>query len=279
MSAVRVLKPSVEDIKERDLQKAIEADLEILEEGLQYVDSEVHIGTGRIDTLALDGAGCPTFVEYKRPAGFDRDALIQLMDYVSWFTRDNTHFSYLREHIFAKLRGKTGERVEVKPEVRIILVVSDVEERVKNACFALNCPVKIFTYSLSKLENGDIAVIPKQVFDTAESDTIQTWPPPTEDGIVMQPFKRVYGELKAYLQSIPGVEVYPTRVDMRARSSQVFALMIFRKKEMILRLRVGRGSIEDPRFRLDQREDSDAGNVRINLSDVIGDQIKGWLNS
>src|SRR5436309_1589806 len=87
MGTLRMLREAQEEILERDLQRAVEADLTVLEEGLQRVDSEVSIGTGRIDTLALDQAGRPTFIEYKRPGSFDHSALIQVMDYLSWFLK------------------------------------------------------------------------------------------------------------------------------------------------------------------------------------------------
>src|ERR1017187_10962874 len=130
MCALRILKETHDEILEKDLQKAIELDLSVLGEELEKVGSEVSIGTGRIDTLALDSSGRPTFIEYKRPGTFDHNALIQLMDYVSWFIRDTAHFAVLREFITAKFEDK-----KIKDEIRLILVESAVSERVTNACY------------------------------------------------------------------------------------------------------------------------------------------------
>ena len=71
------------EFKEKDIQNAFEHDLSKLEEGLEFVGSEIVIGTGRIDTLAFDtNSSCPVFIEYKRRGEFSKDALIQLMDYL-----------------------------------------------------------------------------------------------------------------------------------------------------------------------------------------------------
>jgi hypothetical protein len=273
MCALRVLREADEQILEKDLQNAMEADLHVLEAGLEKVDSQVRIGTGRIDTLAIDAAGRPTFIEYKRPGTFDHNALIQLMDYVSWFLRDPAHFAVLRELIAAKIKDQ-----KIRDEIRLILVVADVSERVKNACFVINCPVVIFTYSLSKLEGSDLVVVPKEVLNTSEVDSIPNSPPPPVEEMVPTEFDKVWGELEAYLRSMPSVEVYNTRIDIRASSRKVFARVIFQRRYVILRLLLDRGKINDPRLTFDRREDSNFANVRIGPSDTIDDQIKKWIS-
>ena len=45
---IKVLSPEDVDFKEKDVQNAFERDLSKLEEGLELVDTEVVIGTGRI---------------------------------------------------------------------------------------------------------------------------------------------------------------------------------------------------------------------------------------
>ena len=68
---IKILSPEEIEFKEKDVQNAFERDLSKLEEGLELIDSEVVIGTGRIDTLAFDSDnGCPVFIEYKRRGEF-----------------------------------------------------------------------------------------------------------------------------------------------------------------------------------------------------------------
>ena len=92
---ITILTPEDIDFKEKEIQSAFERDLAKLEDGLVLVKSELVIGTGRIDTLAFDtNTSCPVFVEYKRRGEFGKDALIQLMEYLSWFAKDKNRMGY-----------------------------------------------------------------------------------------------------------------------------------------------------------------------------------------
>jgi RecB family endonuclease NucS len=51
---IKILSSEEVEFKEKDVQKAFEHDLSKLEEGLEFIDSEVAIPVGRIDTLAFD---------------------------------------------------------------------------------------------------------------------------------------------------------------------------------------------------------------------------------
>ena len=164
MGEIRLLRELEEDLEEKQLQRAIEADLTALEDNLQYVASEVVIGTGRIDTLAVDEDGRPTFIEYKRAGKFDRNALVQLMDYLAWFTKNPTHFLFLADYV----KRKSPKVAPLEREVRLILVVSDADERVRNACYVIKNPVTIFTYTTARLENGDTVVLPREILDNAD---------------------------------------------------------------------------------------------------------------
>ncbi len=148
----------------------------------------------------------------------------------------------------------------------------------KNACFVINCPVVIFTYSLSRLDGSDLAVVPKEVLNTSEVDSVPNSPLPSLEEMVPKQFAKVWAELDAYLRSMPGVEVYNTRIDIRASSRKVFARVLFQSRCLILRLLLDRGKINDPRLTFDRREDSNFANVRIGPSDTIDDQIKKWIS-
>lgn len=64
---ITILSPEEIDLKEKEIQSAFKADLSKLEDGLEFVRSELVIATGRIDTLALDtNSNSPVFLEYKR---------------------------------------------------------------------------------------------------------------------------------------------------------------------------------------------------------------------
>jgi RecB family endonuclease NucS len=82
MMEITILSAADIRVREKDIQNSFERNLALLDEDLEFVASEVVIGTGRIDTLAYDSVnGRSVFIEYKGPEGFGKDALIQLMDY------------------------------------------------------------------------------------------------------------------------------------------------------------------------------------------------------
>ncbi len=270
MCALRILKETQETIDEKTLQTAIENDLEVLEEGLTMIATEVPFGRGRIDTLAVDEDGRPTFIEYKRPGAFDQGALIQLMDYLSWFDKDRSHFAELRERIKAK-----KDLPQLRNDIRLMLVVSHVDERVKNACFVINRPVKVFSYMLSKGEGNDILVIPRQELDT-DFDRRIAEVPPTIDELVPSDFRALFTQLDAFLSGLPGVKPYATGAGIRAQFGRVFANMQFQKKWMKLNLRVGEGNVNDSRFQY-KRQDPDWGFIRLAPTDSLDEQVKSWV--
>ena len=54
----------------------------------------------------------------------------------------------------------------LKNEIRLICVVNRVQERVKNACFSIDAPVSIFSYSIFKENDGALNVILRKEIDT-----------------------------------------------------------------------------------------------------------------
>src|SRR3990170_8947019 len=192
-------------LTEDQIRKAFEANLGRLEEGLEYVDSEVQIGTGRIDTLAMDEKNRPVFIEYKREGEFDKDALVQLMDYLSWFVKDEAHISYLEKYI----KKKKPDIDKVSSEIRLICVVSDAEDRVKNACYVISNPTQLWSFTTIKNEKGDIMIIPRIELDNTEREFVIS-EEVTEDEILKEypSLSPLYSELKSYIVSFGDVESY-----------------------------------------------------------------------
>src|SRR5438034_9132081 len=144
---ITILSAADVKVREKDIQNSFERNLALLDEDLEFVASEVVIGTGRIDTLAYDSVnGRPVFIEYKGPGGFGKDALIQLMDYLSWFSRDENRMAILERMI----RQRRPDVQEIEPSIVLICVAADIEDRIRNAMYVLANDVKLFTYMLAK---------------------------------------------------------------------------------------------------------------------------------
>ncbi len=176
MVKLSILKNVNLDIPEKELQDLFEKNLDSIEEGLKHVDSYLHIGTGIIDILAIDEESNPVIIECKRIGHFDRDALIQLMEYYSWFSKDENHIRLL-----FSVFEKKGYR-EVTQDIRLMALVSSVSEEVKNACWALSPSIKLVSYTLSRSPKDDeILVAPVVVLDTSVGTNSFIYQPKSED--------------------------------------------------------------------------------------------------
>jgi hypothetical protein len=273
---IKLISGKTVNITEEQIQKTFEGKLDVLEEGLEYVDSEVQIGTGRIDTLAIDGEGRPVFIEYKRPGEFDKDALIQLMDYLAWFTEDEAHISYLKEFI-GKRKPDMGT---INPEIRLICIVSEVEDRVKNACYVIQNPIQIWTYQAIEDEHGDILIIPKLELDNTERGFIIP-EELTEDEILEEydQHSLLYQELKNYIMSLGNVDFYIVGRSPRFRRKmgRLFANIWFARKWVSLELCVGKGTVKSDRFTYWKSGESDWGYVHLASKEELDDEVKTWI--
>jgi len=162
---IKILSPEEVEFKEKDIQNAFEHDLSKLEEGLELIGSEVVIGTGRVDTLAFDSNNSrPVFIEYKRRGEFSKDALIQLMDYLSWFARDENRMAVLEKRI----RQHKPDIEDFEPVIRLICVVTDIDDRIKNAIYVISSHVKVFSYMVARDTSGNVVLVPELEVDNSE---------------------------------------------------------------------------------------------------------------
>jgi hypothetical protein len=273
---IKLISGETVDLTEDQIRKAFEANLGVLEEGLEYVDSEVQIGTGRIDTLAIDEKNRPVFIEYKKAGEFDKDALVQLMDYLSWFVRDEAHLSYLEKHI----KKKKPDFDKISPEIRLVCVVNDVEDRVKNACYVISNPTQIWTYNTIKNESGDILMMPRIELDNTEREFAIS-EEVTEDEILKEyaALSPLYQELKNYILSLGDVDSYMTGRNprFRRRTGRVFANVWFTRKWISLELYVGQGAVESDRFTYWKSGESEWGYVHLTPKEGMNEEIKTWI--
>ncbi|RLE91788.1 MAG: hypothetical protein DRN04_11965, partial [Thermoprotei archaeon] len=82
VTELEVLKVVEKDLVEKDVQRAFDENLEAIEEGLRFVWSQVNIGVGVIDTLAVDRNNVPVIIEYKVDKA-DIYSLVQVLKYYS----------------------------------------------------------------------------------------------------------------------------------------------------------------------------------------------------
>ncbi len=270
---IKILSPEVAQFKEKDVQRAFEKDISKLSEDLEFIDTEVVIPVGRIDTLAFDNeTNQPVFIEYKI-FDFGKDALIQLMDYLSWFLRDRSHYDTLKRII----RHKKPDIEDIESDIKVICVVPNVEERVRNAVYAISNNVLIYSYVVSKDTAGNIVLIHKLEVDNSDVERIPQ-PPSTEEELIRRAprYKETYFILKSELLK-DGTEMYITGRTIRFRKSRVFALVNIGKHKIRLRLRAGIGNIADPDFKYGKQGQSHWGT--ITFRNELPDKVKEWISN
>ncbi|HXG07324.1 MAG TPA: endonuclease NucS domain-containing protein [Nitrososphaera sp.] len=271
---IKILSPEDVEFKEKDVQRAFESDLSKLEEGLEFIESEVVIGTGRIDTLAFDtNSSRPVFIEYKRRGEFDKDALIQLMDYLSWFARDENRMTILEKII----RQRKPDIEDFEPSIRLICVVSDIDDRVRNAIYAIANHVKVISYMVARDTGNNIVLVPKLEVDNAEIEP-QIREVATEAELLKKHphLQEVFNDLRAHLEK-DGAFSYTTARSFRFKKDRVFAITRFRKRYIQLELRVGKGKVTDPDFKYWRQGESSWGYTYIYPSKGIPDKITSWI--
>jgi len=196
---IKFAKISKANISEKEIQKVFVENLNDVEDGLEYIGSFVPIGTGIIDVLAIDRMDNAVIIEFKRMGDFDEDALIQLMNYYSWFEMDENHFLYLKEVI-----QKKNPEFSTINDIRLMAVVSHVSDRVKNACWAVHPYVKLVTYSLFQDSNNETHVTHDEIIDTSKGGEKFVNPPKTEEEHFKKcpKMKPLYNLLKEKIQKI-----------------------------------------------------------------------------
>jgi len=272
---ITILSPEEVEFKEKDVQNAFEKDLSKLEDGLEYVRSELMIGTGRIDTLAFDANSQPVFIEFKRKGQFGKDALIQLMEYLSWFLKDENHMEILSRII----RQHLPDAKEFEPYIRLICVVTDIDDQVQNAIYAMSNHVKVYSYLVARDTAQKVVLVPKLEIDNME---VESHIPIIESEADIlskhQNLEELFKNLKVHLEK-DGATSYSGKNCFRFKKERVFAEVHFRKKYINLELRVGIGVIKDPNFKYWRQGESDWGYTYIYPANGITGKVITWIEN
>ena len=271
---ITILAPEDIDFKEKEIQSAFEHDLSKLEDGLEFVKSELVIGTGRIDTLAFDtNTTFPVFIEYKRRGQFGKDALIQLMEYLSWFAKDENRMALLEKII----RQQKPDIDEVEPSIRLICVVPDIDDQIRNAIYAIANHIKVYSYTVAHDTAGKLVLVPKLEVDNSEIEP--PIPEVTSEGEILKKYphlQETFALLRAELEK-DGAHGYTTAKSVRFKKDTVFAKLHFRKKYIQLELRVGQRKIADNEFTYWRKGESSWGYTYIYPTKTIAENVINWI--
>lgn len=271
---ITILAPEDIDFKEREIQSAFECDLAKLEDGLELVKSELVIGTGRIDTLAFDtNTSRPVFVEYKRRGEFGKDALIQLMEYLSWFAKDENRMAILEKII----RQQKPDVDEVEPSIRLICVVPDIDDQIRNAIYAIRNDIKVYSYTVAHDTAGKLVLVPKLEVDNSEIEPLI--PEVKTEAEILKKYPNLqepFALLRAELAK-DGAQGYTTARSVKFKKDTVFAKLHFRKKWIQIELKVGQRKVADKEFKYWREGESEWGWAKIYPGKTIPEKVVKWI--
>ena len=279
MSKINFLK-TIEDsnLDEKEIQKSFEQNLDAIEEGLVPIGSFVNIGTGIIDMLAIDDDNNPVIIEFKRIGNFDKDALIQVMNYYSWFVSDGNHKLHIKEII----KRSKPEIDEIGDDLRLMIIVSDVEDNVKNACWALEPNIKLVTYSISKSSNGEFYLSPKLILDTREEEVKTVNLPKTEEDHFRGKEKMhlIYNILIQKIKQNIDADIKPNyspQYYIGLANNKNFCAIKPKKQYIYLDLFLDPNEVNNnPRFR-QKYPNSKWGKVKISSDKALDEELLSWI--
>ena len=132
--------------------------------------------------------------------------------------------------------------VDDEKPIRLILVVSRMGERVRNACYAVRNPIKIYTYNLIKFDK-DISLVTRLELDNEKVELgLRDREALSESEILEKRsnLKNIYDKVKEYVMAFQGVSLHTTGSgDVAFKVKKNFLYAKFQKKELILTIKVG----------------------------------------
>jgi hypothetical protein len=226
--------------------------------------------------LAFDtNSSRPVFIEFKRRGEFSKDALIQLMDYLSWFARDENRLAMLEK----TFRQRKPDIEEFIPLIRLVCVVTDIDDRVKNAIYVISNHVKVYSYMVARDTGGNVVLVPKLEVDNSEVEAQPRQPVSEGEFLNRYPhLQEIFSKLRSLLEA--DASYVDAAVDsLRVKKNRLFAVVRFRKKYIQLELRIGENNVSDPDFKYRKQGASDWGHTKIYPGVDIPSKVVGWIEA
>lgn len=164
------------------------------------------------------------------------------MDYLSWFARDENRMAVLEKII----RQRKPDIEDFVPSIRLICVVTDIDDRVKNAIYVISNHVKVYSYMVARDTGGNVVLVPKLEVDNSEVETQPRQPVSEGEFLKKYPhLHEVFSKLRPYLEK-DGAYIDAAVDSLRVKKNRLFAVVRFRRKYIQLELQVGESVVSDP---------------------------------
>lgn len=190
------------EIKEIEIQRLFEKHIGDFEDGLKYVSSLVPIGTGVMDTLAVDDDFRPVIIEFKKPGNSEEDALIQALHYYYWCS---THFQWIEQAVKKYKPDLLKEGQVLGDDIRIMIVANEFGEHVKGAANVVDADTQLVEYDVVGGEKKGIVF--KVLVDSEMAEKVVHQPKAENDHFIgKEHLKPIYEFTKGKMLNI-GLDV------------------------------------------------------------------------
>lgn len=164
-------------------------------------------------------------------------------------------------------------------------IVSDAEDSVLNACYAISPPVMVIKYSLFRYDDGSIGVVPNIILDTSKIEREIKPPKSIDDHFknkenVRPIYDKMIGKLR---DAHPNIKPKPTQyyINVYTRDGgRGFLGVWVTKSHLVLNFR---GTVKSDRFRVWGSDTAwgragEGGNVNVRNESEVDEKLLGWIN-
>jgi hypothetical protein len=166
---------------------------------------------------------------------------------------------------------------DFEPTIRLICVVTDIDDRIRNAIFTIANHVKVFSYMVARDTAKNVVLVPKLELDNGDVEPQVREATSETELLKKHPhLQEIINSLKMHLEK-DGAYSYTTARSFRFKKNRVFAKVHFRKDYVLLELRVGKGKVSDADFKYWRQGDSNWGWTHVYPTKGVSEKVANWI--
>ena len=141
------------DVSEKQLEDTIAKNMDLVENGLRFIDHQRWTERGPLDVLAVDSGSAFVVAELKVKE--DDNMLVQGLDY----------YDYVTSNVDGYANAYKDKKVDPRQEPRLFLIAPSFSISLINRCKWINVPLSLFTFQCIEFDDklGEIIPIFKEV--------------------------------------------------------------------------------------------------------------------
>jgi len=156
-------------------------------------------------------------------------------------------------------------------------VVSHIDDQIRNAIYAIRNDITVYSYIVAHDTAGKLVMVRKFEVDNSEIERLIP-EVKTEEEILKKHsnLQELFALLRGELAK-DGTQEYTTANSFRFKKNTVFAKLHFRKKNILLELKVGQRKVTDKEFKYWREGESESGWAKIYQGKTLPENVVKWI--